>query len=261
LRYIVNSLKAFEMNGVQILMYHQVGNFKPMQAHRATYCDYRRFGRQMAYLKYAGYNVIRMSDALLALSGAKPVPTKAVVLTFDDAYENFYEYAFPILQKYHFSATIYAISSLLGQPALWLADDGLETPPLMSAARLRQMSAAGMEIGSHSASHVRLAQQSTEKIKEEVTRSKLELEDAIGESVTHFCYPYGSHDMRAVEAVAEAGYRSATTCERAMATGTDDPLTLPRKAVAWGDSLIGVLWKMHMKNHPKRPPIRRLSIE
>lgn len=245
------------MNGIQILMYHQVGDFESMKSHRATYCDYRRFRRQMACLKHGGYHVMQMSDALLALRGIRPLPAKAVVLTFDDAYENFYEYAFPVLQKYQFPATIYAISSLLGQNAEWLAADGLATPPLMTASRLREIRAAGMEIGSHSVSHVRLAQQSTERIKEEVKRSKLELEDAIGDRIDHFCYPYGSHDMRAVEAVAEAGYQSATTCERALATASDDPLTLPRKAVAYGDSLIGVWWKMHMKTHPKRPPVRR----
>lgn len=249
------------MNGIQILMYHQVGDFKPMKEHRATYCDYRRFGRQMAYLKYAGYKVMRMSDAVLALQKSQLIPAKAVVLTFDDAYENFYEYAFPVLQRHGFPATIYAISSLLGKSASWLSAGGHETPPLMDALRLREIRAAGMEIGSHSVSHVRLAHQTTERIQDEVKRSKLELEDAIGHRVDHFCYPYGSHDARTVEAVAEAGYHSATTCERALATAADDPLTLPRKAVSFGDSLIGVVWKMHMKNQPKRLPIRRIAKE
>lgn len=245
------------MSGIQILMYHQVGDFPAMKAHRATYCDHRRFARQMAFLKLGGYHVLRMSDALKGLRGEAPIPPRAVVLTFDDAYENFYEYAFPVLQKHGFPATVYAISSMLGKNANWLAVDGHATPPLMTAARLRQLRSAGIDIGSHSVSHVRLAEQTTERIHEEVTRSKKELEDAIGERIDHFCYPYGSHDIRAVEAVAEAGYLSATTCERASATAADDPLTLPRKAVAWGDSLIGVLWKMHFKNTPKRPPIRR----
>jgi peptidoglycan/xylan/chitin deacetylase (PgdA/CDA1 family) len=243
------------MSGIQILMYHQVGDFPAMKAHRATYCDHRRFARQMAFLKLGGYHVLRMSDALKGLRGEAPIPPRAVVLTFDDAYENFYEYAFPVLQKHGFPATVYAISSMLGKNANWLAVDGHATPPLMTAARLRQLRSAGIDIGSHSVSHVRLAEQTTERIHEEVTRSKKELEDAIGERIDHFCYPYGSHDIRAVEAVAEAGYLSATTCERASATAADDPLTLPRKAVAWG--LIGVLWKMHFKNTPKRPPIRR----
>ncbi|WP_019139660.1 polysaccharide deacetylase family protein [Noviherbaspirillum massiliense] len=245
------------MKGIQILMYHQVGDFPEMASHRATYCDHRRFATQMAWLKLGGYQVLRMEEALKCLRGDAPMPPRGVVLTFDDAYENFYEYAFPILQKHGFPATVYAISSLLGQSASWLAADGHATPPLMSAARLRQLHSAGIEIGSHSASHVRLAEQGTEHIREEVTRSKKELEDALGARVDHFCYPYGSHDIRAVEAVAEAGYQSGTTCERAWATPEDDPLTLPRKAVSWGDSLVGVWWKMHFKNISKRPPVRR----
>jgi hypothetical protein len=60
-----------------------------------------------------------------------------------------------------------------------------------------------------------------------------------------------------MHAAAEAGYLSATTCERAPATPANDPLALPRKAVAWGDSLLGVWWKMHMKNMPKRPLLQR----
>lgn len=245
------------MNGIQILMYHQVGDFPPMDSHRATYCDYRRFGRQMAYLKHAGYQVLRIDDVLRCLRGEMSIPPRAVALTFDDAYENFYEYAFPVLQKYGFPAMVYPISGMLGQSAAWLAVDRHATPPLMDAARLRQLRGAGIDIGSHSVSHVRLTEQSAERIRDEVTRSKAELEDALGEPIDHFCYPYGSHDMRVVQAVAAAGYRSATTCERAPATKADDPLTLPRKAIAWGDSLIGVWWKMHMKNTPKRPPIRR----
>ncbi|RJX31961.1 MAG: polysaccharide deacetylase family protein [Oxalobacter sp.] len=245
------------MTGIQILMYHQIGDFPDMKTHRATYCDHRRFARQMAFFKLGGYNVMRMSDALRALRGEIPIPPRAVVLTFDDAYENFYEYAFPILQQHEFPAIVYALSDFLGKPAQWLANDGHPTPPLMDAPRLRQLHKAGIDIGSHSVSHVRLAEQSTERIHLEMTQSKRELENALGIPIDHFCYPYGSHDTRAVEAAADAGYLTGVTCERATATPEDDPLTLPRKAVSWGDSLIGVLWKMHMKNAPKHPPIRR----
>lgn len=245
------------MTGIQILMYHQIGKFQPMKTHRATYCDYRRFARQMSYLKFAGYTVMRLEDAFRSLRGELPLPRRAVVLTFDDAYENFYEYAFPVLQEHGFPAIVYALSGFLGKSATWLMEDGHAAPPLMDAARLRQLRSAGIDIGSHSVSHVRLAEQSTDRIRVEVRQSKMELEDVLGEKVVHFCYPYGSHDMRSVEAVAEAGYLTGVTCERAIATSQDDPLTLPRKAVAWGDSLIGVWWKMHMKNTPKRPPIRR----
>jgi peptidoglycan/xylan/chitin deacetylase (PgdA/CDA1 family) len=242
---------------IQILMYHQVGIFPAMDSHRATYCDYHRFRTQMRYLKLAGYTVLTMTEVLQCLKGSKPIPPRAVALTFDDAYENFYEYAFPVLQMHGFPATVYAIASMLGKPASWLSADGHSTPPLMDGARLRELEAAGIEIGSHAFTHIRLAGQSPEIALEEATRSKAVLEDVLGTRVDHFCYPYGSHNKQTVEAVAAAGYLTATTCERATVTREDDPLTLPRKAVAWGDSLVGVWWKMHMKNMPKRPLIRR----
>ncbi len=244
-------------SGINILMYHQVGEFAPMQAHRSTYCDHRRFASQMGYLARFGYRVLSMDEVLACLRGQMPVPPRAVALTFDDGYENFYEYAFPVLQKHGFPAMVYLISSMLGQPSSWFARDGRATPMLMSAERVRQLRAAGVDFGSHSATHLKLAEVDDATIHEEVSRSKRELEDVLGEPVRHFCYPYGSHDLRAVEAVAAAGYECATTCVRAPATTADDPLTLPRKAVSWGDNLLGLAWRLHMKNTPKQPPIRR----
>ena len=127
----------------------------------------------------------------------------------------------------------------------------------MSAERIRELRGLGIDFGSHGAGHLKLAQQSTELIRDDVRRSKAALEDVLGEAVRHFCYPYGSHDRRAVDAVADAGYASATTCVRSPATPADDPLTLPRKAISWGDNLLGYFWRLHMKNTPKTEPIRR----
>jgi len=244
-------------NRISILMYHQVGDFPPMEGHRSTYCHYRRFAAQMAFLHRFGYHVLSMEQALACLVGRRPTPSRSVVLTFDDGYENFYEYAWPELARYGFPAMVYLISGLVGKPSGWFEADGRDTPMLMSAARIRALRQAGVDFGAHSVSHVRLARQSPKRMREEVFRSKEELEDLLGESVPDFCYPYGSHDMHTVEAVAEAGFRSAVTCVRASATPGDDPLTLPRKAISYGDTLPGVLWKLHMKHAPKRAPLRR----
>jgi len=243
--------------GINILMYHQVGDFAPMKGHRSTYCHHKRFARQMAYLARFGYTVLSMDQVLACLRGEAPMPPKAVALTFDDGYENFYEYAWPVLQKHGFPALVYLISDLLGQPSNWFAADGRDTPPLMSAARVRQLRGEGVDFGSHTATHIKLSEQDTPRIREEVTRSKAALEDVLGEPVNHFCYPFGSHDLRAVDAVADAGYLSGTTCIRSPASVADDPLTLPRKAISYGDNLLGYYWRLHMKNTPKRASIRR----
>jgi peptidoglycan/xylan/chitin deacetylase (PgdA/CDA1 family) len=238
-------------------MYHQVGRFAPMRAHRSTYCSVERFAAQMRYLARFGYRVLGMDEVLACLSGKHPIPARAVALTFDDGYENFYEHAWPVLQSHRFPAIVYVITSLVGQRAEWLAAEGRDAPPMMSASRIRQLRREGVQFGSHSESHLRLAGQDRARVRQEVERSKAALEDILGEPVMHFCYPYGSHDLPALEAVAAAGYRSATTCLRGPASALDDPLSLPRKAISYGDSLLGVIWKLHAKNRLKGSPLRR----
>ena len=242
---------------INILMYHQVGDFASMATHRSTYCHYKRFTAQMAWLAYGRYQVMRLDDALACLAGERPVPPRAVVLTFDDGYENFYEYAYPVLARHGFPAMVYLISDRLGQPASWFAADGRATPQLMDATRIRQLHRAGIDFGSHGATHVRLAEQDTATVRAEVTRSRDRLQEVLDAPVEHFCYPYGSYDLQVLEAVAAAGYRSATTCVRAPASPGDDPLALPRKAISFGDNTVGLAWKLHLKNRPKGPWPRR----
>lgn len=253
--------EARRCDGIDILMYHQVGEFAPMRGHRSTYCDHRRFAAQMAWLHRLRYTVLGMDEVLDCLAGRRPVPPRAVALTFDDGYENFHEYAWPQLQRYGFRAMVYLIADLIGQPARWFAADGRATPPLMDAARIRQLRRGGVDFGSHGATHVRLAEQDDERVQDEAQRSRIILEDLLSEPVTHFCYPYGSYERRVLDAVARAGYHSAVTCVRARSCPGDDPLALPRKAVSWGDTWPGVFWKLHMKNRPKGAWPRRTPAE
>lgn len=237
---------------ISILMYHQVGDFAPMREHRANYCDRRRFARQMRLLARLGYRVLDLDTALACLAGERLAPPRALVLTFDDAYDSFYDYALPVLQAHGFPATVYAISGWIGRRAEWFAKDpGRPVPSLMSADRLRQICAAGMTVGSHTASHAKLGEASPEALRAELCDSKSALEDLLGEEVRHLCYPFGSFDRDAVHAAAETGYASATTCLRGIATPADHPLALPRKAISFGDNLMGYWWKVAVKNAPK----------
>lgn len=246
------------MSSVQILMYHRVGNFPGrIKSHGALYCHLPRFKAQMQMFKWLGYQVISLDDAVAGLAGTIMLPAKPLVLTFDDAYLDFLEQAAPVLKAHGYPATIYAVSGLVGQTSSWDAGVGPDPAPLMNATQLREVLDMGFSIGSHSSSHVRLTQQSDQRIQNELRDSKHALEDLLGRRVDHFCYPYGDHDLRCIEAAAQAGYLSGTTCQRAAATSRDDPLSLPRKAVSRGDSLLGLWWKLRFKDAPKHPAIRR----
>lgn len=239
------------MGKISILMYHQVGEFSRPAAHRANYCHIRRFKAQMAWLHRFRYRVIGLDEALRCLCGEQPMPQHAVVLTFDDGYQNFYDSAFPVLKRYGFPASVFLVANLLGRDPEWLVGENMISTPLMSPDTIRTLRRKGILFGSHALSHPRLSQISQEQMRSEVSLSKAKIEAVLEEEVEFFCYPYGDFDDQVVAAVREAGYKAALSCIRASAFGQEDPLLLPRKAISYGDSLAGFWWKVHMKNQQK----------
>ena len=232
-------------------MYHQVGKFHRPDAHRATYCHVRRFKAQMAYLHAFGYKVISLPAALEGLFGKGGLPRHAVVLTFDDGYENFREHAFPVLQRYHFPATVFLVAGLLGKNAKWLEDNGQFGAPLMERETIKELGTHDIIFGSHTMTHPLLTRLDRSCQAREILDSKRALEDLLGQEVKYFCYPVGDYDNDVVALVRDAGYKAAFTCDRGAATSAEDPLMLPRKAISFGDSLMGYFWKLHMKHEKK----------
>ncbi|MCL1886848.1 MAG: polysaccharide deacetylase family protein [Betaproteobacteria bacterium] len=206
----------------------------------------------MAWLKWWGYNVISLADAYAGLYEGKQIPEKAIVLTFDDGCDNFREYAWPILKKYHYPVTVFLVAGLLGQTTRWM-DDVPEHASLMDAQTIRSLRKEGVGFGAHSINHVRLSECPPEVAREEIFGSKARLEDLLGEVIPDFCYPYGNYNERIVDMAAEAGFKTGLTCIRAAANYARSPLELPRKAISYGDTLPGYFWKIHMKNRPKNP--------
>jgi len=240
------------MSQINVLMYHQVGKFKNITTHKATYCDVGRFRSQLGLMKMYGYKSVTLYDIYLYLSGKKEIPEKSVVLTFDDGYENFYEYAFPALQEYGFSAIVYLVAGKIGDKADWLEKDGHFPAKLMNVQQIRELKKYGILFGSHGYDHLRLTQQEYYVAKNDIEKSKKVLEDLLGEEVKHFCYPYGDHNIEIMKITQDAGYLTGVTCERSSITQDIDPFAIPRKAVSFGDSILGFAWKLFFKNKPKR---------
>lgn len=236
---------------LSILMYHQVGRFERPSAHRAVFCDVGRFSSQMAYLARMNFNVLSMDQAMACLFGGAPLPPRSVVITFDDGYLNFQEFAWPVLRRHGFPATVFLVSRLLGRRAEWLGSEFKDHPSLMNDATVRQLQAEGAHFGSHACSHPRLSRLSSADKRAEIFDSKKTLEDVLGREVPDFCYPYGDYDVEARDLVGEAGYRSGLTCIKGPANTAHNPLEIPRKAISWGDNLIGFAWKLHVKNKRK----------
>lgn len=204
----------------------------------------------MGLLKTLGCRVISLREAQAALFEGRPLAGRSVVLSFDDGYENFAEHALPVMAEFGYPSVLFAVSGLLGQPARWLSSGGQDSP-LMSAQQLRQLRSAQVEIGSHTVNHPRLSQLGATEAMREIADSKAALEQSLGEAVDFFAYPYGDYNPAVRDAVAQAGYQAAVTCSRGLANTAPNPFEIPRKAIAYGDSLVGFFWKLAVKNRRK----------
>jgi len=196
--------------GVPILMYHSIGWEKGNDAVISP----ERFAEHMAFLHDNGYVPISLDELDQYLRGARQLPAKAVVITFDDGYRDTYEIAMPILKRYNFRATLFVPVAEVTKRLTW--DE------------LREMKAAGMAIASHSYRHRDLGGLPPEVQAEEIRRAKVILDKELGQDTKYFCYPNGSYDAATLKILREQGYRLAFTIEPGWAKPGDDPLRLKR---------------------------------
>ena len=236
----MSSLRTLNSSPVPILTYHQIEAAPAKGApFRSLYVAPRAFARQMAFLKLLGYQGLSMSALMPYLLGEKV--GRVVGITFDDGYLNNLTHAMPVLQKYGFSSTCYAVSQQLGKTNIWDLEAGIAQTPLMNALQLRQWVDGGQEVGAHTRHHVRLTQADTSSCRDEITLCKSELEAITNSSVNQFCYPYGDYTADHVAMVKAVGFESATTTRRSRCEAGADMMKLSRVPVVRSTSL-PLLW-------------------
>ena len=225
---------------IPILTYHQI-DLAPAKgaAFRSLYVTPASFARQMAMLKVLGYQGLCMSALLPYLTGDRV--GKVIGITFDDGYLNNLAHALPVLNRHGFSATCYVVSQKIGLTNVWDQVSGVAQSPLMNAQQLRQWVAGGQEIGAHTRNHVHLAQADALTQRQEIIVCKAELEEVLGTTVNHFCYPYGQFDDQCVALAVDAGYATATTSRRGRCSSGESLALLPRVPVVRSTTL-PVFW-------------------
>lgn len=183
----------------------------------------------MDYLLKSGWVAVSLSGLL-----NEPVRNdKAFAVTFDDAYASVYKQAFPILRSRNIPATVFAVTGCVGGTNTWDTEKGDVQEQLMTLDELRELSANGFQIGSHTLTHPHLTALSAPELQDEIVSSKHWLEDALGKQVTGFSYPFGEVDSRVRQAVIDAGYQYACGVKLGVVTQGVDVFDFPRVNVRW----------------------------
>jgi peptidoglycan/xylan/chitin deacetylase (PgdA/CDA1 family) len=209
-----------------ILMYHGVAEVA--EDPNQLCVTPSRFAEQMTWLKKHGLRGVRIGELVDAMrAGCR---RGLVGITFDDGYVSVLEAALPQLVRHGFTASMFIISGRLGGSNEW--DEGPKWP-LMSPDQVGQLAAAGMEIGSHGVTHVRLAGLGADQLEAEVSGSRTDIAGLVNGPIRGFAYPYGSMDAAAQQAVRNAGYDYA--CAVRTPVSELGFMTLPRIYVGQRD--------------------------
>lgn len=219
LMHRINRLVPPREDGVVVLTYHLVG------ARTGTPVDIppHMFELHLAQLEPL---VVSLDGALEHLSsGAEG--TK-VVLTFDDAFQNFYSVIWPLLVAFHLPAVLYVPTDFVDRrsPAPLRGGEGL---PPCTWEQIREMVETGsLTVGSHSRSHGDMSRMSPTEIQRELIDSRYRLEDELCGPVTSFCFPGGRASPRSLAAVRQTYSTAVVRGGRKLHAGNWSPWRLER---------------------------------
>ncbi len=207
---------------VPVLVYHNISAQEKGRLSIAV----RNFEAQMRQLHDEGFQTVSLADFLAFTAGRRQLPRRSVLLTFDDGYKSFVQYARPTLKDYGFGATLFVYSDFIG------AGSGL------SWQDLRALSEQGYDVQAHSKSHVNLRRKDGESEAAYAKRIEAELgypltlfKKYLGRSSESLAYPYGEVDDELLGYIAKYGYTAAFTVRRQSNAAFVSPLKISRSQI------------------------------
>jgi peptidoglycan/xylan/chitin deacetylase (PgdA/CDA1 family) len=206
---------------VPVLVYHNMG---PEDRGRLL-IGVKKFEAQMRALRAEGFQSVSLSDYLEFTAGRKQLARKSVLITFDDGYRSFAQYARPILKDYGFTATLFVYSDFVGGGG-------------MSWKELSAMAAQGFDVQAHSKTHSSLRRKEGEpqdayakRIEAELAYPAEQFRKQLGRASDVLAYPYGDTDDELLPYVVKYGYVAAFTVRRQSNPAWAYPLKISRSQV------------------------------
>jgi len=248
-----------------------------------------RLVQHFSWLRANGYQVVSIDDLLAAQRGERPLPDKAVLLTFDDAYASFYSRVYPLLKAFSYPAVLALVGSWLDAADDALVEYGDRRVPrrnFMTWPQLREVAASGLvEIASHSydlhrgivanpqgnleptmtsrAYDMETARYEDDtallaRIRSDLTRNRDLLERRLGSRPRVMVWPFGRYHQPAIAIARDLGMPVALTLE--SGTSRTDALDRIRRYLVPGDlTLEDLVWEL--QNPDKQDPRRVAHID
>jgi peptidoglycan/xylan/chitin deacetylase (PgdA/CDA1 family) len=180
---------------VPILCYHQIRDWKPSDSKTAR--DYivpvAVFQAQMKSLADSGYHAILPDELYNYLTAGKALPSKPVMITFDDTRMDQYTIALPALKKHGFKGAFFIMTVSLGRPGY------------MGREQVKQLSDEGHSIGSHTWDHRNVKKYTEADWPTQIIKPSKQLQVITGKPINYFAYPFGLWNKEAIAGLRKHG--------------------------------------------------------
>jgi peptidoglycan/xylan/chitin deacetylase (PgdA/CDA1 family) len=208
-----------------ILMYHHIApppsSLAPADAQ--YFVAPATFEGQLYYLLANGYSVVPLGRLVDAIHGGQPVPPRAVAITIDDGWQDFWQNGLPVVKKYAVPVTLFVIANA-------------DSHGYMSPDERWVLAHTGIDVEAHTLTHPYLSRILPAQANSEIVNSKKALEKELGQPVHLFAYPYGDFNSLVLSMVQAAGYDAAFAASSGLEEDTQNILRLPRVAVSYYDT-------------------------
>lgn len=203
-----------------LLIYHAIGNGPLAQ-------NVNLFLSQVEWL-HENAQVVSLDSLLDHSSHIKGLQ---VSLTFDDGYRCLHKHVAPILKRYNLPATVYLTTSQISEDRPCVSDQTLGHYPgeeFLTWDEVADLYANGWTIGSHGREHLDMTTLAVCELSDQMSISRADIENRLGNSCRHFSYPWGRHNPIVEQTVREAGYTYAVAGHHAPLKSDSNLLALPR---------------------------------
>ena len=211
-------------NSISILLYHRIIEYP--SSFSVTLSN---FEKQIEFLFKNNYNVVSLENAIDSIIHNKILPTKSVVITFDDGYKDFLE-AHKILEKYGFPVSVFIPTKYINSVNNWNTEEMENNIPILSESDIVELRNKNVSFHSHSHSHSILDNLGIEDLENEIVKSKDILKN-LGINSNYFSYPSGSYSLTVKKALEKHNFIAGFTCLSTPASSDSDLFEIPRISV------------------------------
>ena len=217
-----NAAATIALKQIPVLCYHQIRDWKASDSKKAK--DYivpvGVFREQMKMLADSGYHTISPDELLAYLTNNRALPSKPVMLTFDDTDLGQYTEGFSQMRKYGFKGMFFIMTVSLGRPNY------------MTKEQVKELSDSGNVVGSHTWDHHNVKKYEGKDWETQIDKPTRQLETITGKPIRYFAYPFGLWNEEAIPELKKRNFEAAFQ----LVTRRDDkdPLFTIRRMIVPG---------------------------